>query len=198
MRHVPTAADAREKVFAAGLALLVERGPAAVRVRDVADAAGTSTMAVYTHFGSKQGLLEELYRHGMLELERALAAVPATSDRRGDALAMLLGYRAFALGNEALYGLMFERAAPDFVPSDASRNEGLRSFELLRETVRAGDGDPTGAAYLLWGTTHGLVTLELTHRRWGGPVMEHLQGGSEGAFVRAIETILDGLGIAGP
>ena len=188
---MPTATDARAKVFAAGLALLVERGPAAVRVRDVAAAAGTSTMAVYTHFGSKQGLLEELYRHGLRELDRALAAVPATGDRRSDALAMMLAYRAFALENEALYGLMFERAAPGFVPSDASRIEGLQSFERLRESVR-GD-DATGAAYLLWGVTHGLVTLELTHRRWGGPVMEHLQAGSEGAFVRAIETVLVGL-----
>ena len=36
-------------------------------------------------------------------------------------LAFALAYRAFALDNDALYGLMFERATPDFVPSDASR-----------------------------------------------------------------------------
>ena len=56
---------------------LEQRGPAALRVRDVASAAGQSMMGVYTHFGSKPGLLEQLYLLGFGAArglgERALA-----------------------------------------------------------------------------------------------------------------------------
>ena len=57
-------------------------------------------------------------------------------DGRERLLELALAYRAFAVENEALHGLMFERAAPDFVPSDDSRLAGLGTFEALtgRET----------------------------------------------------------------
>ena len=50
----------RETLLDAALHLLEERGPGALRIRDLAEAAEQSTMGVYTHFGSKQGLLEQL------------------------------------------------------------------------------------------------------------------------------------------
>src|SRR3954447_24334492 len=110
----------------AALRLLQERGPAALRIRDVAEAAEQSTMGVYTHFGSKQGLLEELYLHGFGRLEDRLRTVSSAGQPRQELLAFALAYREFALDNEALYGLMFERATPDFVPSNDSRMAGLK------------------------------------------------------------------------
>ena len=83
-------------------------------------------MGVYTHFGSKQGLLEQLYLHGFRRLEERLNSVPSDGQGRQELLAFALAYRAFALDNDALYGLMFERATPDFVPSDASRRKHSR------------------------------------------------------------------------
>src|SRR3954468_7382716 len=115
----------------AALRLLQERGPGALRIRDVAEAAEQSTMGVYTHFGSKQGLLEQLYLHGFSRLEQRLNAVPSAGNGRQELVTFALAYREFALDNEALYGLMFERAAPDFVPSDESRMAGLATFEML-------------------------------------------------------------------
>ena len=96
-------------------------------------------MGVYTHFGSKQGLLEQLYLHGFRRLEDRLNSVPSDGQGRQELLAFALEYRAFALDNEALYGLMFERAAPDFVPSDDSRLAGLRTFEMLAPASPIGD-----------------------------------------------------------
>ena len=40
-----------------------------------------STMGVYTHFGSKQGLLEQLYLHGFRRLEDRLNSVPSDGSR---------------------------------------------------------------------------------------------------------------------
>src|SRR3954447_16013129 len=120
MRRVPSPATTRETLLRAALRLLEERGPGALRVRDVSEAVGKSTMGVYTHFGSKQGLLEQLYLYGFSRLEGRLKVVPSAGDGRNELLAFALAYREFALDNEALYGLMFERGAPDFIPSDES------------------------------------------------------------------------------
>src|SRR3954464_6428919 len=131
MRSVPSTSTTRETLLDAALRLLQERGPGALRIRDLAAAAEQSTMGVYTHFGSKQGLLEQLYLHGFERLEERLNSVPSDDQGRQALLEFALAYRQFGLDNEALYGLMFERAAPDFVPSDARRTAGLTTFEML-------------------------------------------------------------------
>jgi AcrR family transcriptional regulator len=180
----------------AALRLLEERGPGALRIRDVAAAGEQSTMGVYTHFGSKQGLLEQLYLHGFRQLEERLLSVPSEGHGREELLAFALAYRGFALDNEALYRLMFERAAPDFVPSDASRLAGLATFEMLATRVAAWQPESTGPgadAHLVWATMHGLVSIELMHRRWGGPLVAHLQGDPEQSYATAIGSLLEAL-----
>jgi AcrR family transcriptional regulator len=186
----------RETLLDAALRLLEERGPGALRIRDLAAAAEQSTMGVSTHFGSKQGLLEQLYLHGFERLEQRLNSVPSDRHGRRELLEFALAYRQFALDNEALYGLMFERAAPDFVPSDASRMAGLATFEMLATRVadwRPHFTDAAADAHLVWATMHGLVSIELMHRRWGGPLVAHLKGDPEQNFARAIGSLLDAL-----
>lgn len=188
------AATTRETLLDAALRLLEQRGPGALRIRDLAQAAEQSTMGVYTHFGSKQGLLEQLYLHGFRRLEERLNSVPSDERDREGLLAFALAYRAFALENEALYGLMFERATPDFVPSDASRLAGLTTFEMLASRIsewRPALADPAADAHLAWATMHGLVSIELMHRRWGGPLVAHLQGDPGQNFASAIGTLLE-------
>src|SRR3954462_13073593 len=102
MRRVPGSTTTRETLLDAALRLVEERGPGALRIRDLAAAAEESTMGVYTHFGSKQGLLEQLYLHGFQRLEDRLKGVPADGQNREELLAFALAYRAFALDNEAL------------------------------------------------------------------------------------------------
>ena len=186
----------RETLLDAALRLLEERGPGALRIRDLAAAAEQSTMGVYTHFGSKQGLLEQLYLHGFRRLEDRLSSVPSDGQGGQDLLAFALAYRAFALDNEALYGLMFERATPDFIPSDDSRMAGLKTFEMLAERIadwQPGLADPARNAHLVWATMHGLVSIGLTHRRWGGPLVAHLHGDPEQNYATAIDSLIDGL-----
>jgi AcrR family transcriptional regulator len=193
---VPSPSTTRETLLDAALRLLEERGPGALRIRDVATAAEQSTMGVYTHFGSKQGLLEELYLYGFRRLENQLDSVPSGGQGRQELLAFALAYRAFALDNEALYGLMFERATPDFIPSEASRLAGLSTFEMLAARVAAWRpdlSDPASDAHLAWATMHGLVSIELMHRRWGGPLVSHLQGDPEQNYALAIGTLLEAL-----
>ena len=61
--------------------LVAEGGPAALSVRAVADAAGTTTRAVYTLFGSKDGLLLDAVAQGAFEfLADGIEALPETDD----------------------------------------------------------------------------------------------------------------------
>ena len=105
--------------------------------------------------GQKQGLLEQLYLHGFRRLEDRLNSVPSDGQGEQELLALALAYRAFALDNDALYGLMFERATPDFAPSDASRLAGLATFQMLATRVaewRPDFTDPAADAHLIWAT----------------------------------------------
>src|SRR3954466_12275380 len=128
--------------------------------------------------------------------EAPLGRVASDGQDRRELLAFALAYRAFAVENEALYGLMFERATPDFVPSDASRLAGLATFEMLVTRIadwRPDLTDPAADAHLVWATMHGLVTIELMHTRWGGPLVAHLQGDPERNYATAIGSLLEAL-----
>src|SRR3954470_19242046 len=196
MRRVASPTTTRETLLEAALRLLEERGPGALRIRDLSEAVGKSTMGVYTHFGSKQGLLEQLYLHGFSRLEDRLRTVSSAGQARQELLAFALAYREFALDNEALYGLMFERATPDFIPSDDSRMAGLTTFEMLAHRIaqwRPDLADPAPNAHLVWATMHGLASIELMHRRWGGPLVAHLQGDAGQNYATAIGSLLEAL-----
>jgi AcrR family transcriptional regulator len=168
---VPQPEDLRERLIAAGLRVLDQHGPAELTVRRIAEAAGSSTMGVYSRFGSRAGILEALYRRGFHLLRGALSAVPDAGDPIRRILDLALAYRRFALANPALYAFMFERPIPDFDPSPALRREALdATFGLLVAAVHQAatqralpDTDPVRASYLVWCVTHGMVSLELTH-----------------------------------
>src|SRR4051812_7194915 len=197
IQPVPSTTTPRETLLEAALRLLEERGPGALRIRDLSEAVGKSTMAVYTHFGSKQALLEQLYLYGFSRLEDRLKTVPATGNGQPELVAFALAYREFAVDNEALYGLMFERGTPDFIPSDDSRMAGLETFQMLVGRIAEWQpklADPASEAHLVWAAMHGLVSIELMHQRWGGPLVAHLQGDPEQNYATAINTLIAGLG----
>ena len=61
----------------AAVRLLDDEGPDALQTRRVAGAAGTSTMAVYTHFGGMRGLIAEVAEESLRQFDAALT-VPQT------------------------------------------------------------------------------------------------------------------------
>jgi TetR/AcrR family transcriptional regulator, repressor for neighboring sulfatase len=99
--------ESRRLILAAAEELLVERGPAAVTVTAVAGRVGLTDAAVNYHFGTRDGLLEALLRHGGRRLRdglaEAIAGVGAEPDlgRIVDAVAGAYadgGYARLALG----------------------------------------------------------------------------------------------------
>ncbi|MEV0823245.1 TetR/AcrR family transcriptional regulator [Nonomuraea rubra] len=161
----------RQDLLDAALRILREQGAPSLTLRRVADAAATSTMGIYTCFGSRAGLLEAIYEHGFHLLHEALTtSLNDHTDPPARIMAIAYGYRRFALTHPALYALMFERPLPDFDPSPEQRHDALRRcFGLLVEATtaatRAGlirSSNPERSAYLVWTTIHGLVSIELT------------------------------------
>ena len=72
----------------------------------------------------------------------------------------------------------------------------LTTFQMLSTRVadwRPDFTNPAADAHLVWATIHGLVTIELIHRRWGGAVVEHLQGDPEDNYATAIGSLLEAL-----
>ena len=88
-------------------------------------------------------------------------------------------------------------------PRGGVRKEGQRGHRRpgdrqCEERTRITDwkpdlADPAAAAHLVWAAMHGLVTIELMHRRWGGPLVAHLEGDPEQNFARAIRSLLEAL-----
>ena len=70
-----TPQDARRLILDAAEASMVSKGPAGIRLQDVARAAGASHSNVLHHFGSRAGLIEALNRRTLDDLKTMLFEV---------------------------------------------------------------------------------------------------------------------------
>ncbi|MFD1813740.1 TetR/AcrR family transcriptional regulator [Rhodococcus gannanensis] len=110
MTTADNATTTRDAVLAAALEIVTAEGPGALTVRRLAIAAETSTMAVYTHFGSIGGVADAVVADGFDRLRRTTAGAPRTGDALSDLFAIALTYLAFACEHPELYSLMFQHS----------------------------------------------------------------------------------------
>jgi AcrR family transcriptional regulator len=192
-----------ERFIFAGLRVLHEHGAAELTLRRVAQQAGSSTMGIYSCFGGRVGMLEAIYRRGFELLKDAITSAPANADPRQAIIAIATAYRRFALGNPALYALMFERPLPGFDPSPQLRSWALdlTFTPLVEEVARAQAGgllsgdDPIRPSYLLWTAVHGITSIELTHAVRSplpGWFIDSPQAGEQ-MLLEAVRAVLTGL-----
>lgn len=151
--------DMRSALVDAALVVLRREGPAGLTVRAITQEAGCSTTGVYTHFGGKHGLVEEIFVQGFDSFDESVR--PGLES--GDLPAAGRAYRRWALERRTQYMVMFGSAVPDYVPSAAARDRALMSFARLADSVeRVAPGDDAAQrAYHLFATIHGYVMLEL-------------------------------------
>jgi AcrR family transcriptional regulator len=125
----------RAALRAAAEQLVAEGGPDALSIRTVAERAGTSTRAVYSLFGSKDGLVAALAQTAFEFLYRGTDALPER-DPITDVIAMGTDvFRPLVREHPALYRIAFQRIVglepmPDLV---AARE---RAFAQLQGRVR--------------------------------------------------------------
>jgi AcrR family transcriptional regulator len=162
--------DVGNALLRAADTLLATEGASALTVRRIATEAGMSTMNVYSRFGGKDGVVEQLFLQGFALLARAMQQVPTTDDPMRDLSICGDAYRTFALDHATLYAVMFERVVADYVPTPEAQAAALGTLDLLAErlqrTMDAGvlrTMNPTHAAAIVWSTCHGVVSLQLKH-----------------------------------
>jgi AcrR family transcriptional regulator len=174
--------NVRAELLHAAVAILDEDGPDALQTRKIAGAAGTSTMAVYTHFGGMPALIAAVADEGLRQFDVALT-MPPTSDPVADLMATGIAYRRYAIERPHMYRLMFGSTsahginAPahdlltltvaeidDHYPSFAHVVRGVQRCMLAGRIVAGSASDDAtvvATAAQFWSSIHGFVMLEL-------------------------------------
>ncbi|MDP2125071.1 MAG: TetR/AcrR family transcriptional regulator [Parvibaculum sp.] len=196
----------REGLLDAASEMLMHGGPDAISLRKLATKVGASTMAVYTAFGGKEGLITALFE----EAFDRLAAAQNAAVRDPEPILWLANlsraYRDFALKNPSYYALMISATLP--VPDALRHNEPATcepaarsiarhpSYQNLLDAIEAciaegsmpGDADPAIIADALWATVHGLCSLELAGFHLSAEDAEKRFGVAAGAVMRGLLT----------
>jgi len=174
--------------------IIAREGFAALTVRRVADAAEYSTIAIYTHFGDKRGLVEAVLLEAHAGFHAALAGADTEPPGRSQLTASAQAYRAWALRNRSAYLVMFGLVSESFVASAEASDQMIRSFvahtQRVADAMRVGEltaGDPSEVAHHLWACVHGHVMLDLLMQR---SVDDEA---AQRSFDAAIGYMLDGL-----
>jgi AcrR family transcriptional regulator len=160
----PDAANVRVALLEAAARLIATEGVAALTLRRVTDEVGTSTMAVYTHFGGMPQLRRAVREEGFDRLGRRLAGITRGPDPVADLARIALAYYAAGVDDPELYRVMFMEQPLDAVDAVA----GLDTFATLVAGVsrcvddgRFTTGDAAAIATQMWAVGHGVVALRL-------------------------------------
>jgi AcrR family transcriptional regulator len=154
-------------LLAAGERAITDGGLEALSVRGVATEAATTTRAVYSLFGSRDGLIAALGAHAYDVLRGELERLPETADPQADMVEAGLMFRRFALEHPALFSIgiqrtltselwpQFRAAAADALAVLSARIARLQDAKLLAgRTVRE-------ATIQFHALCEGLAALEL-------------------------------------
>jgi AcrR family transcriptional regulator len=170
VRKAPPGVDVRVALLDAAGELLLTEGADGMTTRRMAAMAGTTTQAIYTEFGGKEGIARAMYREGFARLEARMRAVPKTDDPFLDLLQQGRVYRESALSDPHFYDVMFGRPIPQFSPDADDLAISRIAHDLLSADVErviatgalVPDAKPDDIAQWLWTVVHGVVSLELT------------------------------------
>jgi AcrR family transcriptional regulator len=204
-----TERSVRDELLHAAVEILNEHGPDALQTRKIANAAGTSTMAVYTHFGGMPALIAEVAKEGLRQFDIAQTVAP-TADPVADLIATGIAYRRYAIERPHMYRLMFGSTSAHGINAPAHNVLTLTVAEIndhhpafahvvrgVHRSMLAGrisgvSGDSGSAdddamvvaiAAQFWAAIHGFVMLELAGYYYG----------TDGSAVGAVGPVLGGL-----
>ena len=123
--------------------IVVVDGIGALSLRDVAQQAGTTTRAVYSLFGSKDGLLGALGVRAFTLLQHELETLAETKQPANDVVEASMIFRRFALEHPALFSIAFHDADPAIWPR--FRDAAADALAVLHERFdRLHDSDLLG------------------------------------------------------
>ena len=128
--------ETRAALRAAAERLVAEGGSGALSVRAVADAVGTTTRAVYSVFGSKDGLVDALAQTAFEFLFAEIAELPETDDPAADLVEVGVVFRRLVREHPALYRIAFQRIVPGLRAGPELTQARQRAFDQLQAKVQ--------------------------------------------------------------
>lgn len=155
--------------------VIARDGVEVLSLRAVATAAGTSTNAIYTLFGSKAQLVEAVLAEAEHSFGEAQHSAPTSKDVLADLAALGRAYRTWALEHPSLYAVMFGGRVP-FGPDERSTpsptaEEPAEAVSTILPLTRVVDramaaGVMSGSSVeelvlSIWAAVHGFVSIEL-------------------------------------
>ena len=186
----------RELLRAAAEHIVAEEGLGALSVRAVADAARTTTRAVYSAFGSKDGLVDALAQTAFEFLHTEIEKLPETADPSKDLVDMAIKvFRRLALEHPVLYRIAFQRVAPALRAGPEVTAARQRAFAQLQDKIRRleragllGRVSLHDATVAIEAMMEGLANAELRGRTL--PILS--PGKEKQAWRRALATLIRG------
>ena len=152
----------RAALIEAAARLIATEGPTALTLRRVADEVGTSTMAIYTHFGGMPELRRAVRREGYANLAGAGAGVEETDDPVYDVARLGRVYNELAVREPHLYRVMFIEQPLDEADAEIgsdTRETLTRAMARCIEAGRFAPADPADLARQFWAFGHGVMAL---------------------------------------
>ena len=146
-----TSGPTKPRIFTEALALLEEKGLAALSMRNLAERLHMKAPSLYKHIEGREEIIAELQAIGIRRFGEAISK--AGSTKRSKALA----YRKWALENPHLYEVALK------IPLRRDRlPDGLE--DGVTQMIISLTGKDHEHARAVWALMHGLVDLEIAER----------------------------------
>lgn len=186
----------RDEILVAATAVVLESGPAAFSLREVARRAQLAPSALYNHFPSREALILALAMRALGELTAYLDSAGSAGSATDRLRALGRAYLTFSAERPQEYRLIFE--CLENPPTTWEAYLGVAE-PFLRIVDACADGlangefvDPSGAgaggmAYALWALCHGHASLTSRNLRY-------VEGDFDALATAGIDAVLAGFG----
>lgn len=192
----------KRALTAAAEELVAEGGPDALSVRAVAEIAGTTTRAVYSLFGSKDGLVDALAQRAFELLRAGLEELPETDDPAADLVEVgVVVFRRFVRNHPSLFRIAFQRVVPglqagrELISARQGALTGLEArVQRLENAGLLGRKSVRQATVEFNAMCEGLANAELR----GATLRILPEGDEERAWRDGLLTLVEGFGALAP
>lgn len=161
--------ELRERLLATAGEILANEGPEALSIRRLADEVKTTTRAIYSLFGGKDGLVSAMYMQMADALAQRHLDVPRDDNPIAELLALAHAYRRAALEHPNLYPLVVGRPVPGFTPLPEAKARARGGLVRVHDAIERAIAQKKivgrsrdAVVHEVWALLHGLALLEIT------------------------------------
>jgi len=154
----------RAQIISAARRIAENEGWSNVTVRRLSDEISYSQPVLYTHFGSREGILTAVAIEGFKEMGLALEKARKRGKRAGTVESVAAAYLEFAASSPAMYEVMFSLSLSVPFGDSATPPELRFAFSQLLELFEGQSSTPEVTTELFWASLHGIAELTRTRR----------------------------------